>query len=57
MPNYAVIPDFSQYTEYITQGPLVDGVYSVVINRAPLDTLINPTSVDGQPVNKLPTLQ
>ena len=57
MPNYAVIPDFSQYVEYITQGPLVDGVYGVVINRAPLDALINPTSMDGQPVNKLPTLQ
>ena len=38
MPNYAAIPDFGQLVEYVTQGPLVDGVYGVVINTVPLVT-------------------
>ena len=32
MPNYADIPQFSQYIEYVTQGDLVDNTWSVVIN-------------------------
>jgi hypothetical protein len=38
MPNnYAAIPEFGQLVEYITQGPLVDGVYGIVIHAVPLE--------------------
>jgi hypothetical protein len=37
MPNYAAIPDFGQLVEYITQGPLVNGTYGVVVNSIPLE--------------------
>ena len=39
MSNYADIPDFSQYVEYVTQGDLVDGTYGVVINPIPITDL------------------
>jgi hypothetical protein len=37
MPNYATIPEFGQLVEYVTQGPLVNGTYGVVINSIPLE--------------------
>lgn len=38
MPNnYAAIPEFGQLVEYVTQGPLVGGVYGVIINSVPLE--------------------
>jgi hypothetical protein len=33
---YAPVPEFGQLVEYITQGPLVDEVYGVMINTVPL---------------------
>ena len=57
MTNYAAIPNFGQYTEYITQGSLVDGTYGVVINRVNLEDIINPSGMDGQPTNNLQSLQ
>jgi hypothetical protein len=51
MPNYSSIPNFGQYTEYITQGPLVGDIYGVVINRVPLEAIIAPPTMDGQPIS------
>jgi hypothetical protein len=36
MPDYAIIPNFGQLTEFITQGPLTDGTYGIIINTVPL---------------------
>jgi hypothetical protein len=55
--NYAAIPEFGQLTEYITQGPLVDDVYTTVINRVPLDAIITPSGMDGQTTDNLLSLQ
>jgi hypothetical protein len=57
MTDYAVIPNFGQLIEYITQGPLVGGVYGVVINRVKLEDIINPIGIDGQSLNKTLILQ
>jgi hypothetical protein len=51
MPNYSSIPNFGEYTEYITQGPLVGDTYGVIINRVPLEAIIAPPTMDGQPVS------
>lgn len=48
--NYAAIPEFGQLVEYITQGPLVDAVYGVVINTVPLATY-DLAGTDGSDVN------
>jgi hypothetical protein len=45
MPNYATIPDFGQLVEYVTQGPLVNGTYGIIINPVPLE---------NQPLETLP---
>lgn len=34
--SYTAIPEFGQLVEYVTQGPLVDGVYGAVINTVHL---------------------
>lgn len=36
MTKYKLIPEFSQFVEYITQGDLVDGEYQVVVNHVNL---------------------
>jgi hypothetical protein len=42
--QYAAIPEFGQLVEYVTQGPLVNDVYGVVINHVKMDNfdLSNP---------------
>ena len=58
MPNYAAIPEFGQLVEYITQGPLVDGTYGVIINRVKLESIITPIVMASQTVaGNLPSLQ
>jgi|GEM_PF-3546768 len=39
MADYAQVPDFGQITEFVTQGPLVGGIYGVVINRVPVESI------------------
>jgi len=39
MAEYAAIPNFGQFTEYVTQGEIVDGVYTVVINHVDMGQL------------------
>lgn len=39
MPAYAKVPKFGQFTEYVTQGELVDGEYQVVINHVDLQQI------------------
>ena len=39
MAEYAAIPNFGQFTEYVTQGNLVDNIYTGVINHVDMGQL------------------
>ena len=39
MAEYAAIPNFGQFTEFITQGDIVDNIYTVVINHVDMGQL------------------
>ena len=39
MAEYAAIPNFGQFTEFITQGKIVDNTYTVVINHVDMGQL------------------
>jgi hypothetical protein len=64
MPNYTAIPNFGQYIEYITQGPLVGDTYGVIINRVKLENIIGSleiinadyTKVNAISAARVPTL-